>query len=447
MTIHSPTSRNNSIQNYITAAVITIFLFTAYNLNLRQGNGIDSIGNTLIGMSLLQSGEFDLSSFSGMLDNDQNTLDAALAFGSLQYRNDQLLSSYPIAAGLLSLPFFAAADLLGELNNWQQYRVVAKISASAYTALTAGIIFLTLTAFIPSFSAVLLTVLFGLGTGAWSIVSQDLWQHAPGMFCLAVSLLLITHITKKDLHILAALLGTTLGLAVCCRLLNIIPAIALALYILLYHPKLIVSFSIPAALLATILVGYNYIFFHNITGGYEAIYSSQWHGWRDLSTFGVYDTPFFYGLASILISPSKGALIYSPVLVFAFLFASKAINSNTQKIAPFLILWIISSLIILSKNTLWWGGTSFGSRYFSELTIPLILLIALAWHHIVSKKIILYSFFLATILSVSIQFLGAFYSPCGWAETPNFTDNHPERHWNWHDTEIVRCIKEELKHH
>ena len=54
-------------------------------------------------------------------------------------------------------------------------------------AASAGLLYLCLLPGAGSRNgALLLTVAYGLGTAAWSTASQGMWQHGPGMLCLAI---------------------------------------------------------------------------------------------------------------------------------------------------------------------------------------------------------------------------------------------------------------------
>jgi hypothetical protein len=78
--------------------------------------------------------------------------------------------------------------------------------------------------------------------------------------------------------------------------------------------------------------------------------------------------------------------------------------------------------------------------------LPLTILIAIAWPRLFKMKVLLATFIGLGITSIFIQSIGAFYYPCGWANNPVYADLEPERHWDWHDSEIKRCINQGLEH-
>lgn len=438
-------NRNNLTNvNIYTAVLLCLGLFILYNANLRHGSGVDTIPTTLIPASIINEKNFTLDEFRSLLENERNTLKAAHIFGVVQTQNNSLVSSYPVGAAILATPFYYASQKAGKLKTWHHYRLTAKIAASMMTALSAAFLFLSLLNFTSYKSALLLTIFYGAGTCLWPTISQDLWQHGPGILCLSAALFLIFQLQYNESKLIGLLIGTLLATAVICRLLNVIPAVILSLYVMKQYRPIMVSLAIPAALLAIWLTYLNISTYGSLTGGYEAIYTSQWHGWRNLTTTGAYTTPFFYGLASILLSPSKGILVYSPYLIFGFaaVVIGLTFRIKQQTLSFALSVWILCLVALLAKNSLWWGGTAFGSRYLSGALLPLTLLIAIAWPLLTRTKLLLASFLALGFLSIFIQSIGAFYSPCGWAETPAYADHKPERHWDWQDSEIERCIKQ-----
>lgn len=433
---------------YSWALFLAVGLFLLYNSNLRHGSGVDTLPSTALPISFIKEANIDLDEFKDIWDNSRNSLSAGLAFGAIQHRNDQLLSSYPIGNAILATPYFFLADYFNLLNEWHDYRVVAKLASSSMVAATAAILFLCMLNWCPPKPSLLIATLFGAATSMWPIISQDLWQHGPGMLCLITAIMLILKLESNQHTGLAIAAGSILAMAVVCRFLNAIPAVLLALYLVLTHkrtPFLLIGFLTPALISAMGLIYFNLAVYGNLTGGYEAIYSSQWHGWRELTTTSTYSTPLLYGLGSILISPSKGLLIYSPYLLFSFFAIIWCMLQRPSPLVFILVTWSLLSILLLAKNTLWWGGTAFGSRYLAETLIPLSLLLSMAWGAISKSRTVLLIFYVLGIFSISVQAIGAYRSPCGWAETPKFADHYPERHWDWTDTQIARCFKNGLQ--
>ena len=436
--LDKPTSNGN----YLIAITLSLCLFCIYNLNMRDSNSVDTLPSMLIPVSILKYGDFNLNEFENLFNPMPDLWKAGFNFGAVQKSGDNIISSYPVGAPLIATPVYAAARITGilEPTRWATYRLTAKLAASFIVAISAGVIFLCLASFSSTASALWLSVAYGLGTGAFSIASQGMWQHGPGMLCLSLALLVVTRLDHKEYspHRLAVAAGIFLALSVICRILNVIPAIAVTAYMCVYHRKLLIGYLAPLGVFAIWLLQYNYTNFGNFSGGYDAILNSNWHKSRNLAETGLFHHPLLEGLPDTWISPSKGLLIYSPFLAFTFalLFLK---GYKHRRIVPFLYGWITVASIIFAKNVLWWGGTSFGPRYFLEMSVAMIFLIGLAYHHL--PKVAVYCLNSLIVLSIFIQTFGTFYAPCGWAEKPNFADFHPERYWDWSDTEIARCAR------
>lgn len=436
-----------STQKYLinpafSAVILALLLFLAYNANFRHGNSVDTISTTALPVSIIREGNFDLDEFRTLLSTNTRALEVSLIyFGGIQERHGHLVTSYPLGPAILAMPFFWVANQMHYLQEWHHYRVVGKIAASCMVALSAAFVFFTLRENLSDKAAWLIALLFGLGTSAWSTASQELWQHGPGMLCLAIALYALTRFTKAPSQRLAFIAGLFLGLAVLCRLLNVIPTAALSCFILLHHRKYAVAFFAPLIAIAIPLGLYNIATYGKLSGGYDAIYQSKWHGWRGLNSQNAYTNPLSKGLADILLSPSRGLFIYSPFLIPAYIASLLLLIRPQYPLQRYLALWVILMSIVLAKNTLWWGGASFGPRYFSETCVALAILTGALWPLLRRRRLLLTAVIGSGLLSILINGLGAFFAPCGWADTPTLVDRNTERLWDWRDPEIVRCVK------
>ena len=436
--------------HYLLAAILSLALFAIYNVNLRASSSVDTLPATLLPVSILKYGDLNLNEFGHLFHPQPDLWRAGFVFGAIQKKDGDIISSYPVGAALIATPIYAAARVTGILQptKWETYRLTGKLAASILVALSAGILYLSLINVTGTGAALWLAAAYGLGTGAFSTASQGMWQHGPGMFCLSLALLAISRIDRDARHaqLLAFAGGLSLALAVLCRNLNLFPTLAFTAYMLLYQRRLLLSYLAPLACFALWLLQYNYFTYGHLSGGYQAILGSDWHKSRHLTETGLFHHPLLSGLMDTWLSPSKGILIYSPFLIFAFALPFTRQDSTGQAITKqakhrrlslFLYLWIAATSLILAKDILWWGGTSFGPRYFLEMSVAMVFLIGLAYPQL--PKILKYCLNSLIILSILIHTLGTFYAPCGWAETPSLADFHPQRYWDWSDTEIERC--------
>src|SRR5262249_13357800 len=88
----------------------------------------------------------------------------------------------------------------------------------------------------------------------------------------------------------------------------------------------------------------------------------------------------YVGLAGLLISPSRGLLVFSPFFVFVVLAIAPAwVRRRDQPLPLALGIGALALLLVTAKWTIWWGGHSFGYRLLIEMLPALMVLLALAW--------------------------------------------------------------------
>lgn len=427
------------------ALVLAVLLFCIYNLNFRHGSTIDTIPTTALPASIIADGNFNLDRSRGLLSTNTRALEGCLVyFGCIQERHEHLVSAYPLGAAIMAVPVFAVAKYTGYLKQWHNYRVVGKIAASSMVALSALFVFLTLSLSIETKAAWIIALFFGLGTSAWSISSQELWQHGPGTLCLAIATYSLCLFERRPSHRTVFLAGFFLGFAVCCRLTNAIPAAALTLFVLIHHRKYLLSYIAPLALFAAFIAYYNLTTYGDLSGGYSALFYAPINGWRHVKPSDLFTHPLWRGFANIFVSPSRGLFIYSSFLVPAFFAAIYLTFRPKAALHRYLILWFVLTSILLAKNLSWWGGSTYGPRYFSETCVALTLLTGAAWPFVKRHRALLVVFIVSGIVSIVIHGIGAFFAPCGWELTPVPNDLKLQRHWEWRDTEIMRCANSGL---
>ena len=190
---------------------------------------------------------------------------------------------------------------------------------------------------------------------------------------------------------------------------------------------------------STPFILYNFYFFDNLFGGYSSLLS--------LFTFNSEIVIRFIGL---WISPSRGLFVYTPILflsIFGFLKIGKISNENIKLVLFIFALSVILQILLYSCFKVWWAGWSYGPRFLTGMLPILIIFLSLYLYEHINldrldiKKILSLSFILILLLvSVFVQIVGAFYYPNGgWDENPNI-DFHPERLWDWEDTQIMRTF-------
>jgi hypothetical protein len=343
--------------------------------------------------------------------------------------NPIFVNTFGPGAGLTALPVFAVLHLVVEGDLREHPAAMwygAKVASSLLVAGSAAFVFLTARAFVATAPAALIALAYGLGTGAWSTSSQTLWQHGPNEFFLALGAYFLVRSERGWKH--AAACGGALSAAVACRPTSVVVAAAVGVY-LFARPlaarlpwaamwrtwrKTLLPYVLAALPIAVLLASYNAYYlgspweFGQAKTGHEVALSKT--GSRDL-----WQTPLLTGAAGLMVSPSRGLLVFSPFMVFAL--AGLVVLWTRRRYA---VLWPLAAsmavlLVIAFKWFDWWGGWCYGPRPIVD-TMPffaLMLIPVIGW--ICRHKAALVVFLALAAWSAGVQALGVLtYDMFGW---------------------------------
>ncbi len=210
-----------------------------------------------------------------------------------------------------------------------------------------------------------------LGTGAWSVAADKLWQHGPAMMCIAAAL----YAASRDRFVLSglafgaailvrphiALIAAAVGLVVAWRRRDIRPAIALGSTSLLGL----------AGLLA-----YNDLVWGepSVSGGYTSYFTDNLTTFTPLRLLG--------RLAGFFVDPGVGVLVFSPFLIVALLGLPSAIRRAPDWAVGAAVGGAAYLVVQFQANRLSGGEGFFGYRYPLEAltaAAPLLAIAAFAW--------------------------------------------------------------------
>lgn len=431
---------------WITWVAIVVTTFAIYNVNFRELGLVDTIPNTLLSASIVREHNLDLDEFEPMLVSEKpdgvTSVWRQLEWGmAVQRINGHLWSTYPVGAAVLAAPIYVALVPFIGFDEFRDYRIAGKIAASLMVALSAGFVFSCLRRVCRFSAALLLTAFYAFGTTAWTIASQALWQHGPALACLSIALWLALRMQEEPRTrdvVLCSLLG---ALAIVCRPQVLFGTAAIAATVLIRSPRHWGALLVPAAVIGALQLVYNVSIFHHLSGGYAAIYQSEAHRWRHLDAVSAMTMPFFSGLAGILVSPGKGLFVYTPLAAIALIALPFGVLNKPRAIAVALAVWVLMTVVFYSKSRIWWGGTSYGPRYLTELMIPLIVTVGMMWERIAKHAWMIVAVVATGAVGIFVQLIGAATWECGWHATPTWVDFDLGRLWNLRDPEILRCAR------
>lgn len=407
----------------ITASVcrgllVVLIPLLVYVLPDRYHGSGDSIPAELLPIAIFHGDGFDLKEFA---DPDR---DLPYYFF---YRQGRVLSAYPVLPGLLNVPAYGIARVLG-VDLYEHRIRLSLITSAILSSFSALFVFLTLEQVTGDpRHAFWFALLYAFGTNAWSNAGIALFQHGASLFFLTAAIFCVSR--PDDRAIPWA--GLLLALAVCARPTNIVFAAGLTVYVIRFRRRSLVRFLALAAIPAALL----------------AVYSrAYWGSIRQLGqahALGGFDGNMLRGFAGLLWSPARGLFVFSPVFVFA---VAEGIRLIWRRSGDPLLIYLFASAVLLivpyAKWGNWWGGHSFSYRLVTEVSPVMILLASAGWRSWIRKVSLLrWAFVIAAFLSICTQAIGARQFPSGFNSD---IDYEPGRLWNWKETELTMEVEDAL---
>jgi hypothetical protein len=166
-----------------------------------------------------------------------------------------------------------------------------------------------------------------------------------------------------------------------------------------------------------------------------------------INYFGLNYT-IFSNFLGLLLSPSRGLLIYTPLIILSIPGYLLVRDLPQSKIKCLLLIYgpiIIIQIIFYSSFAVWWAGWSYGPRFLTGMLPILFIFIGLYLNECLSNgrsgRRILIIILILSIWSIFVQVVGALYYPNGWWNgIPTNINDNPERLWDWMDPQIIRTF-------
>jgi hypothetical protein len=157
-----------------------------------------------------------------------------------------------------------------------------------------------------------------------------------------------------------------------------------------------------------------------------------------------FDTPPLIGLYGLLLSPSRGLLVYAPYLAFALAALALAWRRDgevARRLRGLSLVWL-ATLALYATYTEWWGGRVFGARFLDDLA-P-VLFAALAWgigQGLLRARWSRLAFGVGALWSLVLFQAAAFaYSNERWDMRPSNVNLAPERLFDWSDPQWLAVL-------
>ena len=425
------------LRRFFGARTVQLFLlaFLVYNANLRSVTSLDTYPTRFLPISIIRERDLDLDEFPFLHrypewwhSDRKHEFPYYLTFSRGHY-----MSTYPVMPAILSVPVYLIPVVAGlpeigvAVSGYNGVEIVAtflsKLSASLAVALSVPLVYLAALHLSSRRAALWAALVYAVGTSSWSVSSQGLWQTAMSQPLVALALYLLVRGRTHPWSVAVA--GVPLALAVASRYSTAVMAAILAAYVFRYHRNQFRWFALFPAVLAILLLAYNLYHFAAPVhmGPANLLRALDWRA--------------FLGL---VVSPGRGMLIYSPVLVFAFL---PLLDGHLRRDPLLKAIGIatVATILLYSAWERWDAAFSYSYRFLVDLLPGLALYLAIALQTVLARRPLAVTFFGLTAVSVLVQIVGAFFYPCGWYETPVSAALVPSRFWDWTDLEVIRCLR------
>jgi hypothetical protein len=418
MTAHISPSSRVALRLHLRALtaplLLGLFCFLVYNANLRQIGAGDTLPARYQPLILWHDGTLDLDANVRLVAHGHPTTPPggrpAYADGQVTYfepstywmirtRHNHLASLYPVVTPLLVAPLYVPAVIWLDGHGWEQPQVdrvaelMEKVSASLLASVASVLMFLVLRRDRTRWSLPL-AVAFAFGTNTWMISSQALWQHGTGELLVALALLLVVAPASSAR---TALLGAVCVLMAANRPPDALIAGAVALFTVWSRRRNALWLLAGAAVPLAALLYYNLNFIGHVAGGYalgkapeEVFFRRDWSG-----------------VLGLLVSPTRGLLVFSPFLVFVPVGLFRRLRTPGLRGLAVVLSFAVAAQFLLYSQTDWRAGVSWGPRYLTDLLPILVWMLAPA--PLVLRPLARGLLVLTMVASVVVQIIGAFW--------------------------------------
>ncbi len=438
--------------SYFSLIIIFTITVTIYLINNRTISSGDTFPNSLLAFNILENHTLDFDIFRST--RCPNSYESCYFF--MNGLNGHLTSAYPIGAAIVTFPIYTIFYIILKLFyhqtpiditslEFEPYRLLCeKIAATIITSCSVVIFFIASELKFRKSAAWIATIIFAFATNTWVTSSQNLGQSTVSNFIIVSLILLIFKIHRSHGRIQTYYIFAA---SVACGLLPGIrsTSLAVAVFTLIYLLKncrrhlIIVFLGLSSALPCLI---WNKFHFGNFTGGYGLVF-------QYVPAYHLTFEHFYNAFLGTFFSPSRGILIFSPVLIYCIpgLYRLLKCKFRKSKDDKFILFLTVPNFIILASYCfyyVWWGGSSYGPRLTSETFPILCFLVGYFADHLAATKLgPLFSirkkiFIVTIIISIFVQFVGAFSNGFTWDRIPLSSDKYQYRLWQVQDNVIQR---------
>jgi hypothetical protein len=421
------------------ALALALGSFVLYNANIREISSQDTVPARVLPHEVIRYGRLDLDRLFQHWPSD-----APLPFW-IQRVGPHYRSSYPVAPALLAIPVYVGPVLLGAGDSWVVLNALSKLAASLFAALSVAFVYLAARQLARRLatgeaSALAAAVIYAVATPTWAVSSQGLWGHGPAELGLAVALWALLRAETARWGATVAGLGA--GLMVASRPSTGLVAAVLALFAVRRLGRAGLPFAAALGAVVVAVSAHNLATFGSLQGGYAELHRThaEHHG-----VASAWSASIGEGLLGVLLSPSRGLFVYSPVLLFAVAGLVAWLARRQGGLLAYAAVAAGAGIGTVALFSVWWGGHSFGPRLLADVLPALVLGMVPVWPVVWRSRPGQWLLGAAFAASVLVEVVGAFHypSPRGveWNLSPKDVDWAHERLWEWRDPQLLRLLR------
>jgi hypothetical protein len=355
---------------------------------------------------------------------------------------------FPWTVSLFAAPVVAALDVLHRIGigrgaawylvggrDW----VVQVISMSVVVGFTAIVLYQIARRILVAIPeprrtrwAAGVALVFAFGTSAWSTASRSMWQHGPSMLFLSLAILFALRADRGESGWMG--LGAALAASYTVRPTNAIPLVVVGAWVLLTRRDRIGRVIAGAVPVAFVFLLVNRVAYHAWLPKY----------FRASANFAVTGRTA-EALLGNLVSPGRGLLVFCPLVVLSGMGVIRQARQGWRS-----SLWIAFAVVpvlhwvLISAFKQWWGGDSYGPRFFTDMTpffvvlaLPAVERLALVGGTTRRLGLSLTAVLIAWSSFVQVQGATLRSAWC-WNAEPVNVDLKPSHVWAWSDPQFLR---------
>jgi len=142
----------------------------------------------------------------------------------------------------------------------------------------------------------------------------------------------------------------------------------------------------------------------------------------------------------VLVSPSRGLFVYSPILAGAIPGALITWKRHLDPVFLVLAAGAAAVVVVHAKWEMWWGGACYGPRILADVAPILTVLLVPLVPFVAGRRGWQIAALVCALWSAAAHGVGAFCADISWNARAD-VDRQPARLWSWTDNQPIECLR------